>query len=322
MVGTKTAITVLVVGGGSIARRHIGNLAAANDVSDIQVFTRNRTCLEAVDHRGKARYIDSLDDAKADLALIANETNKHIETAISLAGSGFHIMIEKPVSHSLARLDVLKTTAARTNIKIFIAYNLRFLGVMTLLKKHLVDGTIGSLCFAHIEVGQYLPTWRPGTDYRKSYSADKSRGGGVALDLSHEIDYMRYLFGDPESSTVIKVKAGDLEIDSDDLFEGLYRFNDNFVCTVHLDYLQRAKTRTIKIVGTRGELVCDLMNKTLRVVTDKDDTTITDAHLFDVPKTYQDELRHVISAIRNDQPVSITLDDGIAALRLIEDTHV
>ena len=88
-------------------------------------------------------------------------------------------------------------------------------------EKPISSGAIGSLYFAEIEVGQYLPAWSPLSDYRESYSARKERGGGAASDLSHEIDYMRYLFGDPVSWKIMKSKVSDLDINCEDVFKGL-----------------------------------------------------------------------------------------------------
>ena len=112
---------------------------------------------------------------------------------------------------------------------------------MKYVKDRLSEKIIGDLYFAKIEVGQFLPLWRPDRDYRDSYSASKAKGGGVALDLSHEIDYMRYLLETPVTGKYLKARASKLEIDSDDVFEGIYRYDNNFICNVHMDYLQKDK---------------------------------------------------------------------------------
>ena len=206
----------------------------------------------------------------------------------------------------------------RKRIKVFVGYNLRFLGAVEFIKEQLSKGTVGDLYFAKVEVGQFLPSWRPGRNYKDSYSASRTKGGGVDLDLSHEIDYMRYFFGDPSSWKVLKSKVSNLEIDSDDLFEGIYRFADNFICNVHMDYLQVKKKREIRIVGSNGTLICDFVGKFIKLIDNNSETIFNDENMFDVGNTYFDELKHFIESIERDIKPRITLEDGIGALRLLE----
>ena len=310
---------VLVVGCGASGRRHINNLTAIDRIKSITVFTGNKDCLNEVNHNDKVTITNSLTNTDADFAIIANDTYKHIDTAIPLAERGIHLFIEKPLSHNLNKTNELREIARKKKIKIFIGYNLRFLGAMKYVKEKIAQGVLGRLYFAKIEVGQYLPEWRPARDYRGSYSASAARGGGAALDLSHEIDYMRYLFGDPVQWKVMKTKVSDLEIDSDDIFEGIYQYQDGFICNVHMDYLQKEKRREIRIVGSNGELNCDFVKKRITMSQEKGNNVVEDKEsLFDVAQTYRDELVHFIEAIQKDTTPDITLDDGIRALELLE----
>lgn len=308
----------LVVGCGSIGRRHITNLNKIDKIEKIFVYTKIRGHKKLFDNRkGKIEIIRTLDNPQVDIALICNETYKHLKTACLLAAKGINLFIEKPVSDTLKRVSFLKKLARKKRIKLFVGYNLRFLGAINFLKKKLNEKAIGKLYFSQIESGQYLPQWRKNIDYRKCYSADRQRGGGVGLDLSHEIDYMRYLFGDPVSWKIYKAKVSDLEINSDDVFEGLYFYKNNFICNVHLDYLQIRKKRSIRIVGSKGEIVCDLVNKNIRIVKEASKTTIKKPGLFDLDKTYEDEIQDFISSVENDRKPSGSLEDGIWALNLI-----
>lgn len=312
---------VLVVGCGSIGRRHINNLIALDKIKAVSIYTKVKDCLKTFnDASGKVSLIEDLDNAEADFAVICNETYKHLETAIVLTDRGMDLFIEKPVSYNLDNVDRLKKITDKNKTKVFIGYNLRFLGAMRYIKEQLKDEIIGDLYFAKIETGQYLPEWRKDIDYRQSYSAFREKGGGVSLDLSHEIDYMRYLFGNPLYWKVVKTKVSKLEIDSDDVFEGLYVYGNNFVCNVHLDYLQKDKRREISIVGSKGILQCDFIEEEIRVKKENGIESIIDnIDCFDIDKTYVDELDSFIMSIENDIEPRITLDDGIKALELIED---
>ena len=309
---------VLLVGCGSIGKKHLSNLNKMVGVGHIYVYSKVKHCLAGLKDKRKVSMVESLDNVQVDLAIIANETCKHVNTALILAKKGIHLFIEKPLSHDLSgKLKLLKRIAKLNKIKLCVGYNLRFLGVLKFIKTKLLEKAVGKIYFVRIEVGQYLPSWRIGWDYRASYSASKKRGGGVALDLSHEIDYMRYLFGDPHSHEAVKAKVGSLKIDTEDVFEGIYVY-DNFICSVHMDYLQRKKKRMIRIEGSNGTLVCDLINKRIIIYTLMGKKVISDKKLFDLDKTYVDEILSFIKSVKYACEPVVTFEDGVRALELIE----
>lgn len=315
-------LKVLVVGCGSIGKKHIKNLLTIEEIEKILVYTNTRHLLDEFKNNTRVQLVKSLENVNVNFAIIANETYKHLETAIFLAEKGVNLFIEKPLSHNLEKVDILKELIKGKRLKVFVGYNLRFLSAIRYIKDQLFKKSIGDLYFAKIEAGQYLPYWRSNIDYRKSYSANKEKGGGVSLDLSHEIDYMRYLFGDPSSWKIIKTKVSKLEIDSEDIFEGLFKYENGFVCNVHTDYLQGDKKREIRIVGSKGVLICDFIKKNIRVIKDNSEININHEGMFDIDKTYIDELIHFIKSIKEDIEPDITLDDGIKTLSLLEDKNV
>ncbi|MBA4391139.1 MAG: hypothetical protein C0399_09390 [Syntrophus sp. (in: bacteria)] len=324
-------MNVLVVGYGSIGKRHVDNLLKLKAVDRVTVCSDHLDSFQNHLEKEKLKLVRSIEELSSmmsngrqfDFAIIANETYKHVETAHILAKSGIHLFIEKPISDSVKKAISLKKIAERSDIKIFVAYNFRFLGAIQYLKNQISSGAIGSLYFAEIEVGQYLPSWRPLIDYRESYSARKEQGGGAALDLSHEIDYMRNLFDDPVSWKIMKSKVSNLDINSEDIFEGIYRFSNGFLCSVHMDYLRHDKKRGINIVGSDGLLECDFIKKYIKMQKNSGETSlIEDAHLFDIDESYRSELNYFIECIEKDEEPQITLDDGIEVLKLIEGDHV
>jgi predicted dehydrogenase len=324
-------MNVLVIGYGSIGKRHVDNLLKLKRIDQIIVCSNRLDSFQNHPKKEKLKLVHSLEELSLkmsngrqyDFAIVANETYKHIETATVLANCGVHLFIEKPLSHSVKDANSLKRIAQRSNIKIFVAYNFRFLGALKYIKDQISSGFIGSLYFSEIEVGQYLPLWRPLSDYRESYSARKEQGGGAASDLSHEIDSMRYLFGNPVSWKIMKSKVSDLYINSEDIFKGLYRFSSGFLCSVHADYIRRNKKRGINIVGSEGTLECDLINKYIKIQKDNGEISlIEDEHFFDVDESYKSELNHFIECIEKDETPQITVDDGIEVLKLIESDHV
>ena len=319
-------LNALVVGYGSAGKRHLRNLLRLECIGGVAVCTG----MPGAESDPRVRFISSLGEAESrgsiengfDFAIVANETGRHMETAIELAGRGIDLLIEKPLSNSLDGVEVLEDAVRQRGLKVGVAYNFRFLGALGRVKEELRKKTIGEALFARIEAGQYLPAWRPGRDYRRSYSASRARGGGVTLDLSHEIDYMRYLFGEPVEWKVMRSKAGSLDIDSEDVFEGVYRFTNGFVCSVHLDYLRSEKRRMISITGSNGAIECDLAGARLRAVREGRSEDMGTPAIFDLEQSYMDELVHFIGSVDNGRNPGPGLEDGIAALRLIEDSHV
>lgn len=312
----------IVIGYGSIGRRHIENLLKLDRIELIQVYTKNVNCKKDFKHEKRIKIIDTLDDTTADFAIIANETYKHLETSVLLANKGINLFIEKPLSHNLLGVEVFENIVIKKNLKVFVAYNLRFFGALGYIKEQLLNNVIGTLYFAKIEVGQYLPFWRPERDYSVSYSAQKKKGGGVALDLSHELDYMCFLFGMPNSWRVIKTKVSDLKIDVDDVFEGLYKYKNNFICSVHMDYLQQTKKRDLRISGSKGTIICDFVKQSVKTTINGNEVSIEDEKLFDLNGTYMSELVNFIEHIENKSEPFISLKDGINVLKLIEDGNV
>jgi predicted dehydrogenase len=324
-------MNVLVIGYGSIGKRHVDNLLKLRQIDQIIVCSNHFDSFKNHPKKEMLKLVHSFEELYPmmsngrpfDFAIIANKTYKHIETANTFAELGINLFIEKPVSESLIKAISLKKIAENNNIKIFVAYNLRYLGALQYIKNQIDSGAIGNLYFAEIEVGQYLPLWRPLIDYQKSYSARKEQGGGVALDLSHEIDYMRYLFGDPVSWKTMKSKVSDLDINSEDIFKGIYQFSNGFLCSVHTDYIRHNKKRNINIVGSKGTLECDFIKKYIKIKENSGKISlIEDAHLFDVDESYRLELNHFIECIEKDKIPQITLDDGIEVLKLIEGDYV
>lgn len=319
---------VLVVGYGSIGKRHLINLCQLDCIDEIIIYTKVKEVVENQSEK-KIFFVDAeivdlptvASQYKIDFAIIANETYKHIDTAIALAEKGCHLFIEKPLSHNLEKIDLLKEITQKKQIKVFVAYNLRYIPAIQYIKEQISKHIIGALYFAKIEVGQYLPSWRPKVSYIDSYSANAESGGGVALDLSHEVDYMRYLFGDPCLWKTIRSKASDLKINSEDIFEGIYKFKRGFVCSVHMDYLQRKAERKIRIVGSRGEIVCDFIEKWMEIKSPDDEIRVTEEKLFKMEDTYKNELQEFIEIVTSNKTAAISIDDGIKAIDLLEDSH-
>jgi predicted dehydrogenase len=147
---------------------------------------------------GANRVVHSAEQAwlSMDAALITEAISVHLAHARAAAASGAHLFIEKPLANTPDGLPELLADCRANGLALLVAYNFRFYQPLQLMRDAVQSGCIGRVVSARAEVGQYLPDWRPGADYRQSVTARAELGGGVLLELSHEIDYLRWLVGE------------------------------------------------------------------------------------------------------------------------------
>ena len=256
---------VLVIGSGSIAKRHIANLKRHLSVQRVSCVSASGRPLVASDV-GADHVFSNVGDAlqaSPDFVVVASPAPWHIEHASVFAGAKIPTLIEKPLAVSYADFVENGGVLEANRDLVQVAYNLRLMEAAHKLRSLLAENLIGRMLHVRVEVGQYLPDWRPHTDYRQNVSAQSRLGGGVLLELSHEIDYLLWLFGEFDTVYCVAVNSGQLEIDVEDSADAIFSRADGLVATVHLDFLQRTCSRSCKIIGATGTLVWDLMANTI-----------------------------------------------------------
>ena len=244
------SVNVAVVGAGSIGSRHQRILKQLGH--KVSVVSANSP---DADFRSMS---DALGRESFDYVVIASQTSQHVTDLSALINNRFsgRVLIEKPLFEKLHTLQENNFSFAA------VGYNLRFHPAIVWLKDTLPK--LGKLTSANFYVGQYLPTWRPDSDYRKSSSARDISGGGVLRDLSHELDLVQYLFGDWQQLTAVGGKFSDLEIATDDTFSILMTSTKCNAISVQLNYVDRIKQRYITINGNHGTVSIDLISNTAK----------------------------------------------------------
>jgi predicted dehydrogenase len=288
----------LVIGCGSIGRRHARNLRDLG-VKDILVFDPERDRSAQLAHEYEVLRVETLEQAyehRPGAVLICAPTSLHLTLARQALQHDCHIFLEKPLSHTMEGvIDFLAEVKARHRI-LLVGYNLRFDPLLHQLRVWLNDSRIGHVASARLHFGSYLPWRHPWEDYRVGYGARRSLGGGVILDAIHELDYALWLFGLPERVYCAGGKSSDLEIDVEDLAEVSLLY-PNAVISIHLDYIQRPPERSCHVIGTRGTIRANLIARSLHLF---DGTTRQRAtRRIDCPfeQTYQVEIQHFIDCI-------------------------
>ncbi|MDC1280860.1 Gfo/Idh/MocA family oxidoreductase [bacterium] len=244
----------LIIGAGSIGIRHMEIL---EELGHEIAIVSNRTDISTLTF---LQINKALEIFKPDYIIISNETYKHIETIIKIFDCGFQnkVLVEKPISQDLKKISSLKYPTDM----VFVGYNLRFHPCIQFIKELLYSETILS---ANIYVGQFLPHWRPNRDYKKSYSSDHRKGGGVLLELSHELDYLLYLFGKCKKSISLVSKLSDLDINCDDTAVGIFEFEKCKQISFNLNLIDKNGRREIILNTNKNTYKLDLYNNKIFV---------------------------------------------------------
>jgi predicted dehydrogenase len=301
---------LLIVGAGSIGRRHINNLNNLG-YEDIDVVDISDANLDYAKKNFKVKetfneFRTALSSKTYDCAFILTPPIYHIPMALELARKGVDLFIEKPLSHNLEHVDELINAKVENNLVVMVGYNQRFNFGMRKLKSYIEDGILGKIYYIRAEVGQYLPDWRPLQDYRKSYTAINDLGGGILLDGSHEVDYVMWL----ANSKVKEVKAvygrvSNLEINVEDLAEAILRFEDGIIASIHLNMIERGYNRYCKVVGEKGCIKWIFKDNTLEFYDGESKKLLVEKYEFDQNHSYLEELKHFFYCVENrNEPLS------------------
>lgn len=238
----------LVVGLGSIGRRHARALGELD--CDVAVVSRRGGHYDG--DPSFSSLAEGLACHRPDYVVLARETARHAEDIVELAEAGFDgdVLVEKPLTAVPTELPALPFA------RLAVAYNLRFHPELSRLRA-MLDGQ--EIATVTVHAGQHLSTWRPGTDYRSSYSADPAAGGGVLRDLSHELDYLLWLFGPAIRVAAMGGRSGLLDIGSDDTWAILLELDRAPLVSLQLDYLDRIGQRRVVVTTRDHTLVVDLV---------------------------------------------------------------
>jgi predicted dehydrogenase len=237
---------VLVLGAGSIGARHARNLVASG--AAVEVMDVDAARADAIDG-ATGRPLDLARLEAYDGIVVATPTSLHADHGGAALATGAKVLVEKPLAADPAEATQLADAGGD---RLAVAYNLRFHEPVRRTMAAVHDGSIGRLATLRLWFGSWLPDWRPGTDYRTGYSAQRALGGGVLLDAIHELDLALWAVGDQplEVLGAFVGRVGPLEIDVEDTVRAVLASPDRSVSVeVALDYLARRYRRGIEATG-------------------------------------------------------------------------
>lgn len=242
--------SVLVSGYGSIGRRHVDILSGLVKKKNITILTNQK-----ISNFRTIKTLKELNEVNPYYIVICNPTSDHLNKIkfIEKNCKNKFVLVEKPLFSKPDKINVKKN-------KYFVGYNLRFNPIINFLKKKIKSKKIWSV---NIFCGSYLPNWRNNIDYRKSSSAQKHLGGGVLLDLSHELDYVQWLFGKIKIEYCKSKKLSNLNIKTDDFLILTGRTKKVPSIQITSNYFTREPTRQIFIDGKNISIQADLVKKNI-----------------------------------------------------------
>jgi predicted dehydrogenase len=311
---------IMIAGLGSIGRRHLRNLLSLGE-RDILLY---RTHQSTLPDEELAAFPIETDLAAAlshrpEAVIVANPTALHLRVAIPAAEAGCHLLMEKPVSHTLEGIDALHKALEHGGGMMLVGFQFRFHPTLQKAAELLHAGAIGKALSVRAHWGEYLPGFHPWEDYRASYAARGELGGGVVLTLCHPLDYMGWLLGEADALWAFTSRQSLMEITVEDTAEIGLRFKSGTTGSVHLDYTQRPATHTLEIVGEGGTMRWENASGKLSVYQVQTQTPAWEDFLpptgFERNDLFLAEMRHFLALVRNEEKSVCDLQEGVRSLR-------
>jgi len=307
-------MVILIIGLGSIAFKHINAIHSIEPDARIIALRSSRNA-KSLDGVQDIYHLDDLQE-NPDFVLISNPTMMHSKTILDVCDLGVPLFIEKPPLHSLDTANEILKSIKVNNIQTYVAYNLRFHPCIEFLKNFL-ETKFSDLNEVNVYCGSYLPEWRSNLDYRQIYSAHKNLGGGVHLDLIHELDYIYWLFGNPVNYQGRISKKSNLEIDSSDFAQYLLEYEGFFVnCT--LNYYRKDPKRNIELVFEGFTLSVDLIK--CRIF-HSDKGLIFKEFDYSILNTYEKQMKYFMQTMVKKQRFINDLEDSLTVIKIALNQH-
>jgi predicted dehydrogenase len=315
---------ILIAGLGSIGRRHLHNLLALGE-SDILLYRTHHSTLPDEELAGFPVETDlAVALAYRPVAVIvSNPTALHLQVAIPAAEAGCHLLLEKPISHTMEGVDRLQKAVRRGGGQVLTGFQFRFHPGLQTVRRLLNEGAIGRPLSVRAHWGEHLPGWHPWEDYRLGYSARADLGGGVVLTLCHSLDYLRWLIGEVAALWAFSDKLSDLELQVEDTAEIGLRFTSKAIGSLHLDFNQRPPAHHLEIIGTQGIIRWDNGDGAVHAYRSASENW----DIYQAPEgfTRNDlflaQLRHFLAVAHGESTPLCTLEDGVRALQLALAVH-
>ena len=310
---------IAIAGLGSIGRRHLRLVREFRPDLEITVV-RSSEGNGVPEEKFADVVVYNIEDSLArgiQAAIIATPAVFHLNQAVQFLQAGVDVLVEKPLSMSIVGVDELIRLQEAKGLIGLVGYCMRYDPAAEKFKKMLKSKKTGQILHVHVNCGSYLPDWRPEQDYKQSASAIKEFGGGVLLELSHELDYVRWFFGKIETVTAILENSGTLGLDVEESADLILKTVEGIPISVHLDFNSRISRRRCVAHCSAGVLTWDAVQKTVSWQS-FDRIEKEESFTHDRDELYRLQLKHFFECIENNQKPLVSLEDGVEVLRIVE----
>ena len=310
----------LVVGGGSIGRRHLQNLKllGVDCLAAVETDPDRRTALCSELQIESFEELNAGFDWAPDFVVLATPTHLHGEQTLTILERGLPVFVEKPLCHTPEFLQRISDAVERRRVVSLVGCNMRFHPGPAQVKGLLAQNRIGRILFARLQVGSYLPGWRPAQDYRTNYAAKEETGGGCILDCIHEIDLATWYLGKVQEVSSMCGKLSSLEISTEDVAALTCRHESGALSEIHLDYVQRTYERNCQISGEQGSIFWDFNDGHVRLfdVVTREWTTLPRPAGWELNQMYVDEMKHFLECVRDERQAVLPISGAVSVMQV------
>lgn len=308
-----------VIGMGAIGLKHVSHLRELHPTSTIFAVSASGDNSNKVEGADDVIAFDTLIGIKPEYVIVASPAPFHVSSALRLIGANIPVLIEKPLSDSYQSCATLLENVSHDKLHTLgVAYCLRFLPGCKAVKQVLDQGHLGRIYTVNCEVGQYLPSWRPGKCYTDSVSSNKRLGGGVLLELSHELDYLQYFFGDLNLAFSWLRQSGELNLDVEDMANLILFDKSETLINVSMDFVRKTTVRRCEIIGEKGALLWDLVENTIQLQYPDEVVEVYSGPASDNQEMYLNMVRAFEAQLRQRKQFTTSIADASLTISVVE----
>ena len=311
-------MNILVIGSGSIAKRHVSNLISLG--CSPSVFSQFISGQEMEVDDLRVPIVENANSAGWDGVVIANSTDRHMDFALAHAEIGHPIFVEKPLSNTIDGVYDFLEIVDTKKLTVEAGFMLHAHKQVGQIKRYLADERIGNILYVRAAVGQWLPDWRPGRDYRDGYAVKRASGGGVLLDLIHEVELVQSLFGKIANTKIYSAKCPSLEIETEAIATVNGTLSNQAICHIEMDYVRRRYARELEIVGDEGSLYWNYFTNKLSLCLAGQADIVHELSAQESMRNnmYKEHMKHFISRINNPEIQALSeIRSSISALETV-----
>jgi len=308
-----------IIGFGSISKKHIQTLSEMLPktkfiVKTAQIISETDPINE-LDIQFTSKFETFL-SAKQDITIIATAATNHKKDFQKIVSSFENILIEKPIASCMEDAKEIKRLSEKLNKNVSIGYNLRHTAGAQKVRALIKNSDIGEPISFSMTVGQCIEAWRPDRDYRFTVSAQKSLGGGVLRELSHELDLALLFFGQPSvlESKLYKAVYKDLDVEDTAQIRAKFSGLSDIIGTINMDFTRPKKVRNVIVNFSAGSIHWDLLDGKIVKETQSKTEILLDTP-DDINNSYKKMFQSIIS---RDKSHLCNIDEAIATIQLIE----